>query len=412
MVRKIRLTEYLKGYDAMSDGERKDYLKRVGEWLAGDGKRLAAATDRPMAKAQNIMLLSSRWSKDDCMAFYEGTLLLSALAGVADTWLPTQLYAKSAYRAVRQMVMLLSNPDVRQGGHGDRHLGAGASPHDHLKVPTPQGGGAASHYNHEPKRAAGAGAELPQALPGGRGDRHLGAGASPQDHQSSPKDHQASPQDHQASPEDQSGLVPVRPRHIDQYVHLLPQKTQERASQVKGLLRDLDDAREKARLLMEAGEHPDKLELWARKATRLDNAVKSIYRELDSEWAKIVKQGRVWVDDLGNAHVKPLPQPLPKGEGEDCATEAAGAAAQELTSEQKHRRRELRKFLTDTRRGNGDTREEHVIKWKENFKEYLTLEPKEKALDDQKIIEAMKHYNISLSPALPKREGRINSLSL
>ena len=169
----------------------------------------------------------------------------------------------------------------------------------------------------------------------------------------------------------------------------MPQKTQERASQVKGLLRDLDDAREKARLLMEAGEHPDKIELWARKATRLDNALKSIYRELDSEWDKLVKQGRVGVDDLGNAHVKPLPQPLPKGEGEDCATEAAG-----LTSEQKARRRELRKWLTDTRRGNGDTREEHVTKWKENFKEYLTLEPKEKALADQKIIEAMKHYNI------------------
>jgi hypothetical protein len=188
--------------------------------------------------------------------------------------------------------------------------------------------------------------------------------------------------------------VPVRPKHIDQYVHLLPQKTQERASQVKGLLRDLDDAREKARLLMDMGDSPDKIELWARHVTRLDNAVKSIYRELDSEWDKLVKQGRVWVDDLGNAHVKPLPQPLPKGEGEDGATEAAGAAAQELTSEQKHRRRELRKFLTDTRRGNGDTREEHVNKWKENFKEYLTLEPKEKALADQKIIEAMKHYNI------------------
>ena len=184
----------------------------------------------------------------------------------------------------------------------------------------------------------------------------------------------------------------------------MPQKTQERASQVKGLLRDLDDAREKARLLMDMKDSPAKIELWARHVTRLDNAVKSIYRELDSEWDKLVKQGRVEVDDLGNAYVKPLPQPLPKGEGEDGVTEPA-----ELTSEQKHRRRELRKFLTDTRRGNGDTREEHVAKWKENFKEYLTLEPKEKALADQKIIEAMKHYNISLSPALPKREGRVGA---
>ena len=371
MIRKIKLTEYLKGYDAMNDGERKDYLKRVGEWLAGDGKRLAAATDRPMAKAQNIMLLSSRWSKEDCMAFYEGTLLLSALAGVADTWLPTQLYAKSAYRAIRQMVALLSNPDARQE-----------------EVPTPQGEGAAVHYNHEPNRAAGAGAELPQALPSPDVDVHRvtidahGAASVSQSQQTT------------ATEKSAEALVPVRPRHIDQYVHLMPQKTQERASQVKGLLRDLDDAREKARLLMDMGDNPDKIELWARHVTRLDNAVKSIYRELDSEWDKLVKQGRVEVDDLGNAHVKPLPQPLPKGEGEDGATEAAGAAAQELTSEQKHRRRELRKFLTDTRRGNGDTREEHVTKWKENFKEYLTLEPKEKALADHKIVEAMKHYNI------------------
>jgi hypothetical protein len=380
MIRKIKLTEYLKGYDAMNDGERKDYLKRVGEWLAGDGKRLAAATDRPMAKAQNIMMLSSRWSKEDCMAFYEGTLLLSALAGVAETWLPTQLYAKSAYRAIRQMVTLLSNPDARQGGRGDRHLRAGASPHDHLGA-NPQ-----DHQANPQDHQAN-----PQDHPGANPQDHQ---ANPQVHQANPQDHQASPEDHQASPQDQPGLVPVRPKHIDQYVHLLPQKTQDRASQVKGLLRDLDDAREKARLLMDMGDSPDKIELWARHVTRLDNAVKSIYRELDSEWDKLVKQGRVWVDDLGNAHVKPLPQPLPKGEGEDGATEAAGAAAQELTSEQKHRRRELRKFLTDTRRGNGDTREEHVNKWKENFKEYLTLEPKEKALADQKIIEAMKHYNI------------------
>ena len=355
MIRKIKTTEYLKGYGSMGDGERKDYLKRVGEWLAGDGKHLTEATDRPMAKAQNIMLLSSRWSKDDCEAFREGTLLLSALAGVADTWLPTQLYAKSAYRAVRQMVSLLSNPDARQA-----------------TVPAPQGGGAASHYNHEPKRAAGAGAEHPQALPAPA----VAPVANP---------HQA----HAAVSPGESP-IPVRPRHIDQYVHLLPQKTQERALQVKGLLRDLDEAREKARLLMEAGEHPDKIELWAGKATRLDNAVKGIYRELDSEWGKLVKQGGVGVDDLGNAYVRKKGG-MVDGDGSSAA---AGAAAQELTSEQKHRRRELRKFLVDTRRGNGDTREEHVIKWKENFKEYLTLEPKEKALADQKIIEAMKHYNI------------------
>jgi hypothetical protein len=53
----------------------------------------------------------------------------------------------------------------------------------------------------------------------------------------------------------------------------------------------------------------------------------------------------------------------------------------------------LRKWLVDTRRGNGDTREEHVQKWAENFKEYLTLEGTA-AYDDDKIMAAMKHYEI------------------
>ena len=363
MIRKIKTTEYLKGYDAMGDDERLAWLKRVGEWLTGDGKRLLEMTDRPMAKSQNIMLLAARWGKDDCQAFYEGTLLLSALAGMTDTWLPTQLFARPAYRAVRQIVELLGNPDgasdITHTGSKPKEVPAEGTGKATQAVGAPgvTGRGAAALYNQGPKSAAGAGTEHPQALPD---TATAGAGA----------------------------VVPVRPKHIDQYVHLLPQKTQERAAQVKGLLTELDEAREKARLLMEAGEHSDKIELWARKATRLDGAVKSIYRELDSEWDKLVKQGRVGVDDLGNAYVRPTPDPSQAG-GEDGATEAAG-----LTSEQKQRRRELRKWLTDTRRGNGDTREEHVIKWKENFKEYLTLEPKEKALADQKIIEAMKHYNI------------------
>ena len=66
----------------------------------------------------------------------------------------------------------------------------------------------------------------------------------------------------------------------------------------------------------------------------------------------------------------------------------------ELTSEQKHRRRELRKFLVDTRRGNGKTREEHVKKWLEAWEEYITLEPEEAAMNDAKIAMAMIHYGI------------------
>ena len=66
-----------------------------------------------------------------------------------------------------------------------------------------------------------------------------------------------------------------------------------------------------------------------------------------------------------------------------------------ITSEQKARRRELRKWLTDTRRGNGAGRDERVKQWKVNFKEYLTLEG-DKAFEDEKILEAAKHYEIDI----------------
>jgi hypothetical protein len=172
----------------------------------------------------------------------------------------------------------------------------------------------------------------------------------------------------------------VRPKHIDQYVHLLPKKTQEKAATVRGLLRDLDAARENARRLMDANEQGDKIAQWASAAQKIDKKVKGIYKELDAEWEKLVKEGRVVIDDLGNARVIP-------------DTDASDTVTSELTSGQKARRRELRKWLVDTRRGNGNTRNEYVEKWKNNFKEYLTLEG-DKAFKDEKILEAMKHYGI------------------
>ena len=69
----------------------------------------------------------------------------------------------------------------------------------------------------------------------------------------------------------------------------------------------------------------------------------------------------------------------------------------ELTSEQKKRRRELRKWLIDLRRGKeGKDREKRIEQWRVNWKEYLTLEPREKALEDEKILEAAKHFGIDI----------------
>ena len=128
---------------------------------------------------------------------------------------------------------------------------------------------------------------------------------------------------------------------------------------------------------------------WAKISTSIDNRLKSIYKELDSEWAKLVKSGRVTVDDLGNVRVTPA-----DNSQTDADSDATNEPA-ELTSEQKARRRDLRKWLVDTRRGNGDTREEHVKKWRENVKEFVGFDG-DAAYEDEKIKAAAEHYGIKL----------------
>lgn len=350
MIRKIRNDEYLKRYNNMTAWEKSAYESRVGEWMANKCTILLPKAEEDVAHFQSALQCGVVWNDDECLAFEDGARLLTALIGQQDTWLPDKLFDKSARRAIRRMDELLS---AIVGGAAEQR-------------------GAAALYNHEPKSAAGAGAEHPQALP------------APGVGRSSVQAPQA------ATMKSGDAPMPVRPRHIDQYVHLLPQQTQERAAQIKGLLRDLDETREKARLLMDAGDHSDKIAFWARQATKLDGAVKSIYRELDREWDKLVEQGRVGVDDFGNAFIVKSEESAAAQEPSDMNC----SEPTELTSEQKHRRRELRKFLVDTRRGNGKTREEHVKKWLEAWEEYITLEPEEAAMNDAKIAMAMIHYGI------------------
>jgi len=333
MIQKIKSNEYLRRIDNMSVAEKESYLRRVGEWLEKKAPLLLPRTGDDAARFQNAVQCSAVWNDAECKAWNDGAVLMTALMSTADTWLPDLLYAKAARRAVRQMVAVLNSALRATSG----------------KAVAPEGGPAMEPH------AAGRGGTRAAERPGGR------------------------PQGGKA--------VPVRPKHIDQYVHLLPQKTQEKAATVSGLLRELDVARENARMLMESGAAADQTGAWSRTAARLDERIRAIYDELDAEWERLVKTGAVTVDDFGNAHVV---------ESEEAKSERFDTA-QKLTSEQKARRRELRKWLTDTRRGNGDTREEHLAKWSENFKEYLTLEPKDKALADQKIVAAMKHYGIELN---------------
>lgn len=367
MIKKILVRDYLKGYDDMTAEERKAFVGRVGEWLTQDGTRLLTMTDRPMARSQSLMTITTRWTAEDAKAVTDGIMLMSAMVAVTDTWLPTQIYMKSAYRAIRQVVSVLS--EVKS---------------EELRVKN----------------------LLPQALP-----TSVGSAASPGSKrqggdviatQQTKKEHQPIPAvtptrslsviSHQPS----SGMVPARPKHIDQYVHLLPKATQERAGEYGELMRQLGEARDNMQLLMDDAHASAKSrEQWAKQATKIDKKIRAIRDELDQEWEKVAESGRVVIDDLGMAHLVPTSQcDAAQNAGENSAISHQPS---DLSSEQKKRRRDLRKWLIDLRRGKeGKDREKRIEQWHVNWKEYLTLEPREKALGDEKILEAAKHFGIDI----------------
>lgn len=393
MIKKILVRDYLKGYGDMTTEERKAFVGRVGEWLAQDGARLLTMTDRPMAKSQSLMTITTRWTSEDAKAVTDGIMLMSALVGVADTWLPTQIYMKSAYRAVRQVYIILNSL-----------VGAGVKGKDDgLNVAiNPITGAPMSKINNATTsgrgKAAGRRPEAGNAAASLDGKRNGGDGITAKQ---TKKEYQPSAISHQPS----SGMVPARPKHIDQYVHLLPKETQERAAGYGELMRQLGEARDNMQLLMDDDHASAKSrEQWAKQATKIDKKIRALREELDSEWEKVAASGRVVIDDLGMAHLVSTSQCDAALNGDGAGSNGTGADGDggeqepvELTSEQKKRRRELRKWLIDLRRGKeGKDREKRIELWRVNWKEYLTLEPKEKALEDEKILEAAKHFGIDI----------------
>jgi hypothetical protein len=368
-------------------------------------------------------------------------MLMSALVGVADTWLPTQIYMKSAYRAVRQVYIILNSlVGVGVKGKADG-LNVAINPITGAPMPktnntTTSGRGAAAHYNQEPKRAAGAGAGKPQALPaaavakritkntettekvgsgvaGVNGTERTVADGQPQN--PDPSRNVVSVNINTGGGiQPSSGMVPARPKHIDQYVHLLPKATQERAAGYGELMRQLGEARDNMQLLMDDDHASAKSrEQGAKQATRIDKKIRALREELDREWEKVAESGRVVIDDLGMAHLVPTSQcdTAQNGDGaggNGTAADGEGGEQEpvELTSEQKKRRRELRKWLIDLRRGKeGKDRERRIEQWRVNWQEYLTLEPKEKALEDEKILEAAKHFGIDIGGNTAEHEA-------
>ena len=367
MIKKLTTGEYLKPYGDMTDVEREAYRKRVGEWLCSSGDRLLALTDRPMAKAQNLMMMSGRWEREDCEAAHEGAVLLTALMAVTETWLPSQLWVKSAWRAVRKLTDELS---AMHNSQCTIHNGAGE-----------QGAINPNKQNDKPSKTQKDISAGQKNNPATESQGTLTAKVSTP-----------------LPPREGSGvgLLPARPKHIDQYAYLLPKGTQERAGAVWGMLREFDEAREKMRLLMEdVNAKPDARAAWARKATKIDSTLKGIYKELDAEWEKLVRDGRVGVDALGNAYVVDGGQ----SDRNTQSNQSSQSNPTELTSEQKARRRELRKWLIDLRRGKeGEAREKRIEQWEMNWKEYLMLEPLDSALKDEKVVAAAEHFGVEINP--------------
>lgn len=366
MIRKISSSDYLKRLDNMNGEERQAYRERVGKWLL-DKKTLAVMlrSVEPNAQLQNAPQCSTGWNDAECQAFDEGAVLLTAVMHQAETWLPDMLYVKSAKRCIRRMHEILK----------------GVCESEAMEIVTKQS--ADKKLKEEPAEGT---AKATQAV--GKGSQTKttikmgGANTVAPDAKSTTV----------------TELQPVRPKHIDQYVHLLPQKTQERAAQVKDLLHELDSSREKMRLLMddETASAADR-EAWAKKATSIDNKIRKIYDELDAEWDKLVKSGRVVVDDLGNARVVESvggQVPGSANSQDGSARDLSPDRLTELTSEQRKQRKALRKWLLDTRYGKGDKLKDYQKRWQEKFKEYAALDGT--AYTDEKILAAAKHYGIEI----------------
>lgn len=385
MIRKIQNHEYLKRYDNMSAAECAQYAKRVGEWLETGEQALNAKTADFDASVQNVLQVSAGWNDQECQVFEEGVRLLSALMFITPTWLPDMLYIKSAKRSVRLMLETLRG--VEKYGAAGRPCGQTAE-HTTYTVKTSD----SARVNAGIAKEA-----LLQGAPfQGPADDSVAGGDNKGE--SKKEDVRGKTEDSSATSPQTSAITPARPNHIDQYVHLLPQKTQERAAKYGPLMRELDETREKERLLMDDPTASAKdREALAKRITAIDKEIRSIKKELDDEWEKLAKSGRVVVDDLGNARILPPQQ----GDEQQPAAETSQEPV-ELTSEQKAKRRDLRKWLVDTRRGNGDTREEHVKKWKDNFKEYLTLEG-DAAYADEKVKAAAEHYGIDMEELRGKK---------
>lgn len=253
MIYRITPNEWLKRVDNMTKAEMQELANRVGEWLRRGAKTLLPKAEEPLARMMSVEQVSTGWTTEAQDAFNEGVRLLSPFAFTTDTWLPDMIYTKAAKRSIYRIVDILK--------HNLPKL---------VALPEPEQGAAPTPRAHNHKDA---------------------------------KPHNCKTAQLQSIANESVAIVP-RPKHIDQYIHLLPEGTQKRAQSYGQLVQDLGTARGNMRLLLEDSKATTaERERWAKTAVALDQKIGDLRKELDAEWNKLATSQRVTVDVFGIAHI-------------------------------------------------------------------------------------------------------------
>lgn len=376
----------MKRVASMTEAERLDLAKRVGEWLDTSAKLLIPHTNDPLARMQNVMQMGAAWDDRTQDAFNEGVRLLTPFVAIADTWLPTMIYTKAARRCIFNMIEVLRT-------HAPKLKATPQSVPDRVPSQKPRQKPQTPEPTEKPQNPS-----TTQKRKPGR-PRKL----TKEEEQAALTPNLFAPNENKSANGTISSPVIPRPKHIDQYVYLLPERTQIRAAQYGQLMRDLEQARSNMKLLMDDPHaKPSERERWAKTAVKVDNQIAALRRELDAGWANLVDTDRVVVDDMGMAHIidpetgkiadpkpvvtaptddaqeKPEEQPKPKEKPKP------------LTPEEKAKRISyLQKWLRDPR---ATATEERKKQWEENARELLYLGG---TLSDA-MVKAGEHYGAKI----------------
>lgn len=382
MIQRITTEQYLKRYNNMTGQEKLSVMNRVGAWLKDCAPLLLKAAEQPEAHLQGVMMISQGWNDLVSKDWMEGVKLMTAFAGMTDTWLPDRLYIKAARRSIRQMVDVLREfykPNMSNRDEHNEHSGH----NEPIIEPTMRKRGRPRKTEQQPQ--------------------------TPQDTQTThaPKANNVAPGEDKYAVNNNVELAKTvipRPQHIDQYAYLLPEETQKRAAQYGQLMRDLGTSRENMRLLMnDPQSNAMEREKWAKVAVKIDGQIAAIRSELDREWKKVVETGRVVVDELGMAHIidpatGKIADPEPKVKLKEEEKQKPKAEVdkpkrvhhKQLTDEEKAKRISyLQKWLRDPRPVNSD---EHRKQWEQNVRELIRLGGN---VTDS-IVKAGEHYGAKI----------------